>query len=130
MDKKTVLSTLWVFAILNYLYADVLGLMDTELLKQWLTGTINGMTVTPGFLFGAAVLMETAILLVPISRLTPRAFNRWANVVVALLHTAAVAGSLFVGPKPYYWMFAVIEIATTVAIVVIALRWKKAETTS
>lgn len=121
---KTKLTTLWIFAILNYLYADVLGLMDTSQLRQWLTGTINGMTVSPGFLFAAGVLMETAILMVPVSQLAPRAWSRWANVAVALIHTAAVAGSLFVGAQAYYWLFAVIEIATTLSILGMALRWK------
>lgn len=127
MDTKIKLTTLWVFAILNYLYADVLGLMDTSLLKQWLTGTVNGLEVTPTFLLFGAVLMETAIAMVPVSRLAPRAFSRWANVAAGVLHTAAVGGSLFVGPQPYYWLFAVIEMGTTVAIVWLALSWKSTE---
>ena len=38
-DRKILLSTLWIFAILNYLYCDIMGLMDVNLLKQYLTGT-------------------------------------------------------------------------------------------
>ena len=32
-DMKVRLSTLWLFAMLNYLYADVMTLMDPEELK-------------------------------------------------------------------------------------------------
>ncbi|GGJ51884.1 DUF6326 family protein [Deinococcus roseus] len=127
IERQTVLSTLWIFAILNYLYADVLGLMDGPLLKQYLSGTINGITVTPGFLFLSGVLMEIAIVMVPVSRLVPAGpWNRWLNVGAALIHTLAVAGSLFVGPKAYYVFFASIEIMTTLAILVLAWSWKTA----
>jgi hypothetical protein len=33
MDMKLKLSTLWIFATLNYLYCDVAGLMDPGLLR-------------------------------------------------------------------------------------------------
>jgi hypothetical protein len=33
MNKKTMLSTLWIFATLNYLYCDIMSLMDSNLLK-------------------------------------------------------------------------------------------------
>jgi len=32
MDRLVLLSTIWIFAALNYLYCDVIGLMDSELL--------------------------------------------------------------------------------------------------
>jgi len=120
-----VLSTLWVFAILNYLYADVMGHMDAAVLSTLLSGQVGSIRITPEFLFGAAALMETAILMVPISRLAPRAFSRWANIAVGTLHTAAVAGSMFVDgpPAAYYILFGSIEIACTVAIVILAIGW-------
>ena len=45
-DRGARLSLLWVFAILNYLYCDLLGLMDPDSLKQYLTGNIDGMQIT------------------------------------------------------------------------------------
>jgi hypothetical protein len=120
-----VLSTLWIFAILNYLYADVMGHMDAAVLTTLLSGQVGSIRITPGFLFGAAVLMETAILMVPVSRLAPRAVSRWANVAVGGLHTAAVAGSVFVDgpPAAYYLLFGSIEVVCTIAIVILAIRW-------
>ncbi|WP_430823641.1 DUF6326 family protein [Carboxylicivirga sp. N1Y90] len=32
-DRKVILSTLWIFVTLNYLYCDVLSLMDIK--HQW-----------------------------------------------------------------------------------------------
>ncbi len=36
------LSTLWIFALLNYLYCDVMTLMDSNFLKQFMDGKVGG----------------------------------------------------------------------------------------
>jgi hypothetical protein len=124
-DMKVRLSTLWLFAMLNYLYADVMTLMDPEGLRAVMSGYAGSMEITQGFLLGAAILMETAIAMVLLSRVLPYGANRWANVVVGALHTAAVFASMFVGTAPalYYLFFGTIEIVTTLLIVWFALRW-------
>ncbi len=128
-DMKTRLSMLWVFAMFNYLYADVVTLMDPASLREILTGQVGSMQITQGFLLGAAVLMETAIAMVLLSRILAYGVNRWANIVVGVIHTVAVAASVFAGgttPALYYLFFAIIEIACTVLIVWYAWTWKPA----
>lgn len=124
-DKKVLLSTLWIFVTLNYLYCDLIGLMDARLLHQYLTGTVDGMELTPRFLFAAAVLMEIPIAMVLLARiLAPRA-NRWANIIAAAIKTVIMVLTLFVGTfTMYYLFFAIIEIATTTFIFFYALQWK------
>jgi len=127
-DRKVILSTLWIFAILNYLYADVVGLMDSSLLKEYLTGSVGGLQITQGFLLIASILMETAIVMVLLSRVLKYRANRWANIIAGVIHTAAVSSSLFVGtPTSYYIFFASIEIACTLFIVWYAWTWPKQE---
>jgi len=118
---------MWVFAMLNYLYADVLSLMDPVLLPQWLSGSVEGMRVTRPFLLAAAVMMEVPIAMTLLARILPYRANRWANIAAGLFKTAAVAGSLLVGkPNMHYLFFASIEILCTSLIVVIAWRWRAA----
>ena len=124
MDRmKSTISTLWLFATVNYLYCDVVSLMDPNLLKQYLGGSVHGVPMTPGFLLAAGVLVEIPMAMILLSRiLGPRA-NRWANVGAGALMTIVQLGTLFAGkPAPYYLFFSVIEIATTAAIVWLA--WK------
>src|SRR5210317_109721 len=103
MDKKILLSTLWIFAVLNYLYADVLSLMNPERLNEFMTGVVGGMTITPLFLFFGAILMETAIVMVLLSRILKYKWNRITNIASGILHTLAVSASLFVGtPELFY----------------------------
>lgn len=128
MEKmKMRLSTLWIFAILNYLYADVMSTMDPSVLEKLLSGSVGSIQITPGFLLGAAVLMETAIVMVLLSRLLDYGPNRVLNIVAGAIHTAAVASSMFVDGPPdgYYIFFGAIEIGTTIAIIWLAWTWRR-----
>ena len=126
MDMKSKLSTLWIFVALNYLYCDIVSLMDPELLPQYLRGNVNGLELTPGFLLGAAILVEIFIAMVLLSRVLPYRANRWANIAAGTIMTAVQSATLFVGvPAPYYLFFSVIEIATTVVIVWFAWNWRE-----
>jgi len=128
MDRKVLLSTLWIFAAFNYLYCDVLSLMDSELLKQYLTGKVNGMEFSQGFLLGAAILVEIPIAMVLLSRVLKYRVNRWANIIAGVVMTLVQAASLFAGtPAMYYVFFSVIEITSTILIVWFAWNWHNAE---
>jgi hypothetical protein len=128
-DMKVRFSMLWIFAMFNYVYADIHSFIDPTTLKQIMTGYVGSLQITQGFLLGSAILIETAIAMVLLSRVLEYRANRWANIVIGVLHTAAVLASLFVGgtmPALYYIFFAAIEILCTSLIVWYAWRWKSA----
>ncbi len=131
MDKKTLLSILWVFVTLNYLYCDLIGLMDATFLKQYLTGHVEGMEINQKFLLAAAVLMEIPIAMVLFSKILPEKPNAWANIVAGSIKTIVMIMTLFIGkPTIYYSFFAIIEISTTIFIVYYAINWLKNSTIS
>jgi Family of unknown function (DUF6326) len=121
------LSLLWVFATLNYLYCDLMGLMDPDSLKQYLTGTVNGLQITQGFLLSAAILMEIPIAMVLASSVMPHRASRWANIVAGTVMTLVQIGSLFMAPPTvFYAFYSTVEIACTAFIVWYAWRWQVA----
>ncbi|WP_448207037.1 DUF6326 family protein [Azospirillum sp. sgz302134] len=123
-DRKARLSALWIFATLNYLYCDIITLMNPDLLKQFLAGSVEGMDITQEFLFGAGVLMEIPIAMVLLSRVLTYRVNRIANMVAGAIMTAVQVATLFSGtPTPYYVFFSSLEIATTAFIFRYAWRW-------
>ncbi len=127
-DKRVLLSTIWIFATLNYLYCDVLGLMDSQMLSQYVTGTVNGMEMTQGFLLGAAILIEIPIAMVLLSRVLGHGVNRWVNVISGAIMTVVQLMTLFVGhPTGYYLFCSVLEIAATTMVVWLAWTWRRAE---
>jgi len=122
--KRVVLSTLWLFATLNYLYCDVVTLMDPTLLKQFLAGNIGGIEVSQAFLLAAGALVEIPIAMVFLARVLPDRFNPWANilagVVMTLVQALSVVGRLGDG---YYLFFSAVEILATASVVFYAARW-------
>lgn len=124
-DRGMILSTLWIALMFNYLYCDVMVFMDTRLLNEYLTGTVNGLTITPGFLLGGAVLMQIPITLIVLSRVLTVKPNRWANIVAGSVMTVVQLTTLFVArPTMYYLFFSIIEIAVTSFIVWYAWKWR------
>jgi hypothetical protein len=121
-DPKVVLSTLWIFATLNYIYNDVFGLFFNAAAQK----TTLAMGQGPALAF--AVLMETAMAMVVLSRLLKYGANRWVNIIAGILHTALVAWSLTgETPLPYCVFFSGIEIVCTLFIVGYAWRWRSSE---
>jgi hypothetical protein len=132
MDRKVLLSTLWIFVMFNYLYADVYTLffnpiLQKEFWQRFAEGFAGSIQITEGFVLLTAVLMETAIAMVILSRiLKPRA-NRWVNIASGAFHTAFVAWSLIGTPQTaFYLFFAILEMACTLLIVWLAIKWKPA----
>jgi hypothetical protein len=127
-DRGVTLSTLWIFVMFNYLYCDLLGLMDSGSLKQYLTGHVNGLDVTQGFLLGAAVLMEIPIAMIVLSRVLKSKTSRRANIAAGAFMTAVQIASLFVGGLTmFYAFFSVVEIACTSFIAWYAWTWRVSE---
>ncbi len=123
--KNELLSYLWLFALLNHLYCDVVGIMDSSLLKQYLTGHVNGMEISASFLFAASILMEIPIAMMLISKFASFEFNKWSNLVAGSVMTIVQTSTLVMGtPTAYYKFFSIIEIATTISICYISYNWK------
>ena len=126
-DRKALLSTLWIFVTLNYLYCDLIGLMDPSTQKQILSGTLeNGIVITQGFLLGSSILMEIPIAMVLLTWILRSGLSRWFNLIAGVIMTLVQIMSLFLGaPTIYYLFFSVIEIACTAFIVYYAWTWPK-----
>ena len=133
-DRKVVLSTLWVFAMFNYVYADILTLyfnsaLQPQAWKQFQSGQVGSIHITQGFVLVGAILMETAIAMVLLARVLPYRANRWANIIVGVIQTVEVGWSL-TGPvywNVFYFFFSAIEIACTLFIIWYAWTWRRPE---
>jgi hypothetical protein len=118
-DRKMVLSTLWIFGLINCIYADIF----TAFFNPASPGSV---TMPQSAVLTFAVLMETGIAMVLLSRVLPRAWNRWLNVAIGLLQAGFVTWSLLGDPpKPFYVFFVCIEVATFLFIAGYALAWRK-----
>ncbi len=126
-DTKERLSLFWIFALLNYLYADVLALF-------FIVGSRDPAPHLPQWaLLGSAVLMEIPIAMILAARLLPFRANRLANIAAGGIETLAVVSMQFVFPLvtgdwheqmfPSYIFFGTIETVCTSVIIWQAWTW-------
>jgi MFS family permease len=131
-DIRVRLSVLWLFATLNYIYADVFFCVDVLGSNREGPSVIHVIHFSPAAWLGVAILMEIPMAMILLSRiLKPRA-NRWANIVAGIIETAAVLLTSFILPilkltetSSYYLFFGTIEVACTSLIVWYAWRWPR-----
>jgi hypothetical protein len=123
---ETILSTMWIFVSLNYLYCDVFTLFHAKTLNQLLTGTIDRIEITESFLLSFSIVMELVIAMVVLSRTLKYKANRLMNILIGALMTFIQAGTLLIGEQTIHYMFfSIIEIAATAFITLYAIRWKE-----
>ena len=133
-DIKQRLSLFWLFALLNYLYADVNAL--------WAIVGSRNPADTPHLsdlaLLGAAVFMEIPIAMIVACRLLPFRANRPANIVAAVIVTIVNGAVTFVVEPimhswppsyPSYVFFGTIETVCTLVIIWQAWTWSAGEAT-
>ena len=129
-DTKERLSLFWIFALLNYLYADVVALFAVAG-----SGTSFD-PLSPWALMGSAVLMEIPIAMIVACRLLPFKANRLANIIAGGVVTFVNAFLTFVPPLvgwgrppafPEYLFFATIETVATSLIIWQAWHWSELE---
>lgn len=128
-DKnRQTLSTAWIFVTANYLFCDVLTLMDPTLIQAMATGSFPGIALDQTFLLVSAIVMEIPMAMILMSRLLPEPLNRWSNLIAGVAMTLVQIGSFSMGTAPtlHYWFFSIVEIATTTCIAVAAWRWTTA----
>jgi Family of unknown function (DUF6326) len=126
-DTKERLSLFWIFALLNYLYADVVALFA-------IVGSPNladAPHLPPWALLASAVLMEIPIAMIVACRLLPFRANRLANIMAGAILTLINGFLTFIPPLvgartpalPEYLFFATIETVCTSVIVWQAWTW-------
>lgn len=125
-NRPNVYSSMWAFASLNYLYADLVGLMDANVLAQYQNGVVEGTKITPNFLTVAAGFMQIPIANVFLPHLIKNERTlRWVQITSGTIMTLVQSATLFVGkPTPYYALFSAFEIAATTYITIDAIKWK------
>jgi len=128
-DTKERLSLFWIFALLNYLYADVVALFA-------IVGSPNladAPHLPPWALLGSAILMEVPIAMIVACRLLPFRANRLANIIAGAILTLVNGFLTFVPPLvgartpalPEYLFFATIETVCTSVIIWQAWTWSE-----
>jgi MFS family permease len=122
-DRRALLSTLWMFAVINYLYTDLAMMMFHPTAYQGVAAKVGEWGM-----LGFAAVMEIPIAMVLLSRALKYRVNRWMNIIAGIESTLFVAFTLVGGTAPLFYLFTgIIEMATTLFIVWYAWIWPHPE---
>jgi hypothetical protein len=125
---STLLSRMWVFLSLNYIFCDVLSNMEMSVLQMLLEGNVGGVQMTQGMLLFAGVSLEIPFVMILLTTILAYKANRIANMVAAGLMVLYQLTSFLFGSDVtlHYMFFSTIEILGNLAIMVLTIRWKQA----
>ena len=121
MDRRVLLSTLWIVVMFNMAFADIFSFMFPGDPASG-GGEIQ---VTQGFLVVAAILVEIPIVMILLSRLLKQGVNRWANIIASVITILFVIGGG--SATPHYIFFATVEVVCMLLIIWFAWKWPQAE---
>ncbi|NBI28547.1 DUF6326 family protein [Chengkuizengella marina] len=123
LDRKTKLSTLWIFVMLNIIFRDIHQLFKYGFLEEMMTGTVNGVRITEEFMLLAGILLEISIAMVLLSRVLKYKVNRLANIIVGVLTIIFIIANGVTDLDDIF--FITIQIGTLLVIIWYAWKWPK-----
>ena len=126
MERKSTLSTLWIFVLLNMIFRDIHELVRPGLLEEMMTGIVNGTQVTEELLLLGGIMIEVVIVMVVLARVLKVRVNRWANIIVGAI-TIMLVVSNNTAPDLDDMFFAAIQVIALAVIVWYAWTWPKLE---
>ena len=120
---QTLLSTLWIFVILNMFARDFHELGRPGMLEQVMSGVVDGVTITAELMLLGGIMWEIFLVMVVLSQVLKYRINRCVNMIVGLIAIAIIVMTNL-SPDLDNIFFMVVEIISLVAIIGIAWRWK------
>ncbi len=125
-EMKARFSTLWIFIMFNMAFADIIGFTYPGFMAKLVAGgPIDGIVVTPTLLLVGALLLEIPTAMIFLSRILKNRINRWFNIIAAVITIIYVVGMST--PTVVYWFFCSLEIIASLAIIVLACKWRNLE---
>ena len=91
IKPQTLLSTLWLFVLLNIIFRDLHQMVKVDFIEEILTGSVNGIRITDELMLLGGFLAEIPILMVLLSRILYRNVNKWANIIAGVITIAVFA---------------------------------------
>jgi hypothetical protein len=123
MDKRVLLSTLWIVVMINMLKADILSLYIPGAAEE--VAKTAGETPISQLMLAGAIMMEISIVMIILSRVLKYRLNRWVNIITSIITIAfvVVGGASY----PHYIFIATVEVVCLLLIIWNAWKWSKSE---
>jgi len=128
INVKVKLSALWAAVMFLYVYADIKAFFKPGIIEDLMAGKVGNFQITQGFLFTSAIIMTIPSVMIFLSLSLKAKANRWTNIIVGIVYTVIILGTLLMGGAwAYYILYGTVEIVLTGLIAWHAWKWPKQE---
>lgn len=127
-DRRQLLSLLWIYLTVNYIYCDVFTLHLAAYLEAFLGGDVGGMKITEEFLLAFSIVMQIPMIMIVLSRLLTFKANKYLNIGAGIITTSIQAYTVTMGGTLHYMFFSFFEVCTGLLIIYLALTWTQKTT--
>jgi hypothetical protein len=116
---------LWITLMVLYIYADIFSLYRPGYINEIIAGFMGPLTVDQFTLITSSLLMAIPALMIIACLFIKLGIIKWINIIVGIAYTLVSIGNLIGEQWIYYIIYGIIEIAITVLIVILAIKWPK-----
>jgi len=123
LEKRALLSALWLFVLLNLIFRDIHEIVKAEFLTDALNGIYNGREVTEAMFLLGGIIVAVPITMMLMAWILPLRANRWANLITASLFALAVIATVPGDLDDYF--FTALELIALATIAWRAWSWER-----
>jgi len=126
--RSQLLSLLWIFLTVNYIFCDVFTLHLGKYLEALLSGAVGGMNITEEFLLAFAIVLQIPMIMIVLSSVLTFRLSKYCNIVAGLITTSVQTYTVTMGGTLHYMFFSFFEICTGLIIIYLAATWQQEST--
>jgi hypothetical protein len=124
-NTRIKLTGLWVTLMLLYIYCDIYSTFRTGYLEEIMAGKMGLLDISQGSLAILGALMIPPALMVSVCLFAKARIVKWSCIIVGALYVLVNVGNLIGETWAYYWIYGILEITMTIAIIIVATKWTK-----
>lgn len=125
LDKKVLLSTLWIVIMLNMLKADILSLFIPGAAEEVARTSASAGASIPQLMLIGAIMGNIGIAMIILSRVLKYGLNRRLNIAMGVVTIAYIWGGA--ASYPHYIFIAAVETICLLLIIGFAWTWRNTE---
>ncbi len=116
-ERRAVLSSLWVFVLINMLFRDVHEFFRSGAIEEFMSTSVTDAT-----LLSAGVALTSFTSMIVLSRVLPYRATRWANLAVAVVALGGLSANAPRDPDDVW--FLAVEVVGLLAIMWLSWTWR------
>ena len=125
LNIRTKLIGLWTVLMLLYIYCDIHTLFKPGQINALINGFMGPFPINQISLLVTGITLAIPALMIMANLFIRMVAIRWINIIVGIVYTFVDIGNMTSEKWAYNIFYGIVELAVTIAIVIISIKWPK-----